>query len=88
MESGFENGVRLQAIRKAAHKASHRGMPQAIEAEGEHFVESLVGGPVFKGNAIGCDEHTGTILAKFAMDKNCLRGSGAKERNEFGELLG
>ena len=39
----FEHVVGLQALGKVANVAGHGGVPPAIEAKGEHFVQGLFG---------------------------------------------
>lgn len=87
-ESGFQDGVGLEAIGQGAHEGEHGVVPRLIEAKGAHFRDGLVGGPVLEGDAVGSDENPGAIFAKFAMNENLLRRSGADEGEELRELRG
>lgn len=45
-------------------------MPGVVEAEGIHFAEGLLRGPMIEGDAIGGDENASAIMAEAAMDEN------------------
>ena len=62
-------------------------MPHAIEAKGQHFVQSLVRGPMIKSDAIGGDEEAGAIFSKTTMNENPFLGIAAKDGKELRDLL-
>ena len=86
-EKGSENGVGLQELRKAANVIGHGGMPQAIEAKGQHFVQGLIGGPVIKSDAIRGNKDAGAVFSEMAVNENPFSGIAAKEGKELRDLL-
>src|SRR5438128_2654663 len=47
-------------------------MPEAVETEEVHFLQSLIGRPVLESHAIRRDENAGAIIAEPAVDKDFL----------------
>jgi hypothetical protein len=68
-------------------EGNHGGVPNTVEAEEVHLMKGLLGGPLFKGHAIGGHEDSGAVFAEMAMDENFLRGVLTKERQELEHLL-
>jgi len=87
-ESGFERGIGLQSSGKLADEGGHAGMPGVVKAEGVHFGEGLLGGPVLEGDAIGGDEDAGAIFSIFAMNEYFLWRGFADKPEELRKLLG
>ena len=86
----FENGVGLQELREAADVTGHGWVPHAIEAEGQHFVQGLVGGPMIEGDAIGGDEDAGAIFPETAVNEDFfagVAGIAAKDGKELRDLF-
>jgi len=76
----------MQAIRESPNKSGHGGMPEAVVAKGHHFGESLVGGPMLKGDAIRSYENARAVVAEGAVHKDFLGRRFAKKRKESREL--
>jgi hypothetical protein len=72
---------------QGANEIDHGGMEGAIETESQHFGESVIRGPILKGNAVGSDENAGAIAPKFAVNENGLRRRLFEKREKLGELL-
>ncbi len=87
-ESGFESGIGMQASGKFADERLHVGMPVVAKAEGVHFGNGAIGGPVLDGDAVGSDEEAGAVVSKEAMDKNSWRRSFTEELEKLRELRG
>jgi hypothetical protein len=82
-----ETGRRIQPRRKIVDKSSHRGVPQAVEAEEIHFFDGLVGGPFLEGDAISGDENAGAIVAEAAVQEGLLPGIVVEEREKLDKLF-
>lgn len=62
-------------------------MPEALEAIEVHFFQSALRGPVLECNAICGDEHSGTVVAKPAMNIESFSWLLLKKRKELYEFF-
>jgi len=83
---GGEGWGGVEAGGEIADERDHGRVPESVEAEEEHFVQGLLGGPFFDGHAVGGDEDAGTVVAKTAMHEDFLIGIVAEERKELNDL--
>jgi hypothetical protein len=84
---GGEGGGGSEARGKIADERDHGGMPGAVETEVVHFLQGLIGRPLFDGHAIGGDEDAGAIFTEMAMHEDFLRGIVAEKRKKLKHLL-
>lgn len=87
-EGGLEERIGVERVGEGAYEGLHGRMPGTIEAERDHFGYGLVGRPMIEGDAVGSDEHSGTVLAKLTVNENFLRRRTLQKLEKFGELCG
>src|ERR1700741_5178400 len=68
---------------KFPYKSGHWRMPDSVETEDVHFMQSFIGEKFVEGYAVGGDENAGAVVAQAAMHKDLFVGIAA----EYGEEL-
>src|SRR5215469_14072953 len=65
--AGFAKGSKAgrgsEVARKIADIGLHSRMPEALEVEGVHLLDRVLGLPSFKGDPISCEEYAGAVAA-------------------------
>ena len=65
----------------------HGGMPKALETKVIHFFERALRGPMLESDAIGGNEHAGSVVAEPAMNVKLFTRTLPNERKELNEFL-
>src|ERR1700730_9559113 len=82
-----ERWSRVQARWKIADESAHRGMPETVESQIEHFLYSSLRWKFFNGDPGKSNENTGAVIAVAAMHKNLFLRVVAKNREKFRNLF-
>src|SRR5580658_2695928 len=77
----------VQARGKIADVCGHRRMPETVESEMIHFLQSLIRGQFFKSHAVAGHKNASPVVAEMAVHENFLLRIVAEDGKKLRDLF-